>query len=60
MPIAPITGKLRKQFWLDVGLAFSLGISSGYAYWYGSHLKSLERQESYYVNLEKQRVAAST
>ena len=33
MPIAPITGKLRKQFWLDIGCAFGLGISAGYAYW---------------------------
>lgn len=33
MAIAPITGKLRKQFWLDIGCAFGLGISAGYAYW---------------------------
>lgn len=33
MAIAPITGKLRKQFWLDVGCAFGLGIAAGYAYW---------------------------
>ncbi|KAF8716603.1 hypothetical protein AX14_012283 [Amanita brunnescens Koide BX004] len=59
MPIAPITGKLRKQFWLDIGCAFGLGISAGYAYWYGSHLKQLDRQETYYVRLEKQRAAAS-
>ncbi|KIL69282.1 hypothetical protein M378DRAFT_157534 [Amanita muscaria Koide BX008] len=40
MPIAPITGKLRKHFWLDLGVGFSLGISAGYAYWYGIHLKA--------------------
>ena len=33
MPIAPITGKLRKHFLLDVSVAFSLGVSAGYAYW---------------------------
>jgi len=33
MPIAPITGKLRKRFWLDVGCAMGLGVSAGYAYW---------------------------
>jgi len=33
MPIAPITGKLRKRFWLDLGCAFGLGVSAGYAYW---------------------------
>ncbi|KAF8630149.1 hypothetical protein AX15_003100 [Amanita polypyramis BW_CC] len=59
MPIAPITGKLRKRFWLDVGCALSLGVSGAYAYWYGIHLKNLERQESYYLKLEKVRAAAS-
>jgi hypothetical protein len=34
MPIAPITGKLRKRFWLDVTCALGLGITGGYAYWY--------------------------
>lgn len=33
MPIAPITGKLRKRLWLDLSVAFGLGISSAYAYW---------------------------
>ena len=32
--IAPITGKLRKRFWLDVTSALGLGISAGYAFWY--------------------------
>jgi len=59
MPIAPISGKLRKHFWLDIGVAFSLGISGGYAYWYGVHLESVERQERYYIDLEKKRAAAS-
>lgn len=31
--IAPITGRLRKRFWLDVSCALGLGIASGYAYW---------------------------
>jgi cytochrome c oxidase subunit 7 len=33
MPIAPITGKLRKRLWLDLSCAFGFGISSAYAYW---------------------------
>ncbi|KAI9458102.1 hypothetical protein F5148DRAFT_1221109 [Russula earlei] len=40
MPIAPITGKLRKRLWLDLSCALGLGISTAYAYWYGIHLKS--------------------
>jgi hypothetical protein len=34
MTIAPITGKLRKRFWLDVGTALGLGLTGGYSYWY--------------------------
>lgn len=33
MPIAPITGKLRKRLWMDLSLALGLGISAGYTYW---------------------------
>ena len=43
MAIAPITGKLRKRFWLDLGCALGLGVSAGYAFWYvieSSHLWS--------------------
>ncbi|KAF8892252.1 cytochrome-c oxidase subunit VIIa [Infundibulicybe gibba] len=57
MPIAPITGMLRKRFWVDVSCALGIGTSLGYAYWYGIHLKALERQEQYYVKLEQQRAA---
>ncbi|KAF9038456.1 cytochrome-c oxidase subunit VIIa [Panaeolus papilionaceus] len=59
MPIAPITGKLRKRFWLDIGCAFGLGVSAGYAYWYGIHLKAVETQENYYIKLEKERARAA-
>ncbi|EKM50502.1 uncharacterized protein PHACADRAFT_105071 [Phanerochaete carnosa HHB-10118-sp] len=53
MAIAPITGKLRKRFWLDFSCALGLGISAGYAFWYGVHLKSVQRQEEYYLKLER-------
>lgn len=34
MPIAPITGKLRKRFWLDLSSGLGLGVSAAYAFWY--------------------------
>jgi len=34
MAIAPITGKLRKRFWVDVTTALGLGVGAGYAYWF--------------------------
>ncbi|KAG2075666.1 cytochrome-c oxidase subunit VIIa [Suillus decipiens] len=59
MPIAPITGKLRKRLWLDISVALGLGITSGYAFWYGIHLKSVQRQEEYYFKLERARLQQS-
>ncbi|EPQ56319.1 cytochrome-c oxidase, subunit VIIa [Gloeophyllum trabeum ATCC 11539] len=56
MPIAPITGKLRKRLWLDLSVALGLGVSSAYAYWYGIHLKMVQRQEEFYLKLERQRI----
>jgi len=55
MPIAPITGKLRKRLWVDLSIALGLGVASGYAYWYGNHLKHVQRQEEFYLKLEKER-----
>jgi len=34
MAIAPITGKLRKRFWVDLTTSLGLGIGAGYAYWF--------------------------
>jgi cytochrome c oxidase subunit 7 len=53
--IPPITGRLRKRMWLDGGFCMGLAVASGYAYWYGAHLKQLEKQELYYFKLERAR-----
>ncbi|KAN0130946.1 hypothetical protein V8E53_011324 [Lactarius tabidus] len=58
MPIAPITGKLRKRLWLDLSCGLGFGISAAYAYWYGIHLKSVQRQEEFYLKLERQKQVA--
>ena len=34
MPIAPITGKLRKRLWLDLTTAAGLGTVFAYGYWF--------------------------
>ena len=34
MAIAPIAGKLRKRFWVDLTTSLGLGIGAGYAYWF--------------------------
>jgi len=59
MPIAPITGKLRKRFWVDVTTSLGLGVASAYAFWYGVHLKAFQRQEEFYFKLERAKRAES-
>ncbi|KAJ3734962.1 hypothetical protein DFJ43DRAFT_1059838 [Lentinula guzmanii] len=55
--IAPIVGKLRKRFIFDVSLALGLGTAAAYSYWYGSHLKAVERQEQFYLKLEREKLS---
>jgi len=96
MPIAPIVGKLRKRFFIDLTCSLGLGISGGYAYWSvcllfcalfimlnpssgmatilrlvslrcglsmqsGTHVGvfSVERQENFYLKLEREKVQAA-
>ncbi|KAJ7224180.1 cytochrome-c oxidase subunit VIIa [Mycena pura] len=76
MAIAPITGMLRKRFWLDVSTGLGLGVAAGAAFWrvvplihashkltlrnrYGYELKSRAHRESFYLKLEKEKLAAA-
>ena len=34
MPVAPITGTLRRNFFLNLSAALGLGTAAGYTYWY--------------------------
>ena len=34
MPVAPITGTLRKKFFLNLSVALGLGTAAGYTFWY--------------------------
>ncbi|KAJ7066543.1 cytochrome-c oxidase subunit VIIa [Mycena amicta] len=58
MPIAPITGMLRKRFWLDITTGLGLGVSGGAAFWYGYELPSRANREAFYLKLEKDKLAA--
>ncbi|KAG8949877.1 hypothetical protein FRC04_008180 [Tulasnella sp. 424] len=51
MPIAPITGKLRKRLILDISMALGLGTAGAYAYWYGYKIPSIRHREEFYRNL---------
>ncbi|KAJ7091419.1 cytochrome-c oxidase subunit VIIa [Mycena belliarum] len=59
MAIAPITGMLRKRFWLDISTGLGLGLSAGAAFWYGYELPSRAHREAFYLKLEQQKLAAA-
>ncbi|KAL2071311.1 hypothetical protein VTL71DRAFT_12546 [Oculimacula yallundae] len=57
MPIKPITGMLRRGLVLDLSVAFGLGTSFGYAFWYGYHVPAVAARDKYYSKLEDRRAA---
>ncbi|CAD6499537.1 BgTH12-03648 [Blumeria graminis f. sp. triticale] len=57
MAIAPITGMLRRGLILDLSIAFGVGTSVGYLFWYGFHIPNVRKRDLYYTKLEEQRAA---
>ncbi|KAF1989801.1 cytochrome c oxidase family protein-like protein [Aulographum hederae CBS 113979] len=61
MAIKPITGMLRRGLVLDLSVAFGLGTSAGYFWWYGYHVPAVRHRDMFYAKLEqKKREAAGT
>ncbi|PWN97965.1 hypothetical protein FA09DRAFT_330125 [Tilletiopsis washingtonensis] len=50
--IPAITGKLRKRLILDLSVALGGGTALGYAYWYGVHVPSVKRRDTFYEKLQ--------
>ncbi|ATZ57127.1 hypothetical protein BCIN_14g02980 [Botrytis cinerea B05.10] len=57
MAIKPITGMLRRGLVLDLSVAFGLGTTFGYAFWYGYHVPAVRKRDAFYAKLEDQRAA---
>lgn len=47
-----LVGKLRKQLIVDLSVAFGLGITGGYAFWFGYHIPAVRKRDAYYAKLE--------
>ncbi|KAK2062124.1 cytochrome c oxidase subunit COX9 [Colletotrichum caudatum] len=56
--IKPITGMLRRNLVLDLGIALGLGFAMANVYWYGYHMPRTNARDSYYVKLEQQKAEA--
>ena len=55
--LPPIVGKLRRQILLDISVAFGIGLTMGYMFWYGYHVPAVRRRDIFYEKLEKERIA---
>ncbi|KZF18940.1 cytochrome-c oxidase, subunit VIIa [Xylona heveae TC161] len=60
MPVQPITGMLRRGLVLDLSIAFGLGTSFAYLYWYGYHVPATRQRDLFYAKLEDQRASAQS
>ncbi|TVY68934.1 Cytochrome c oxidase subunit 7A [Lachnellula suecica] len=57
MPVAPITGMLRRGLVLDLSVAGGLGTTFGYLFWYGYHVPAVRKRDAFYSKLEDKRAA---
>jgi cytochrome c oxidase subunit 7 len=55
--LPPIVGKLRRQILLDISVAFGIGMTMGYLFWYGYHVPAVRRRDAFYEKLERDRTA---
>lgn len=55
MPIAPITGKLRKRVLLDLSASLGLGTAAAYGWWYGYHIPKMRHQQNVYAKINAAR-----
>ncbi|EHK43584.1 uncharacterized protein TrAtP1_001147 [Trichoderma atroviride] len=60
MAIAPITGILRRQLILDLGIGLGAGFIMGNWFWYGYHMPRTNGRDDYYAKKEASRAAERT
>jgi cytochrome c oxidase subunit 7 len=54
MPIAPITGTLKKKIAVDISIGLTLGLGAASYWWWGFHKTKVQKREDYYASLAKQ------
>ncbi|KAF2655133.1 cytochrome c oxidase family protein-like protein [Lophiostoma macrostomum CBS 122681] len=58
MAVKPITGMLRRAVVLDITVAAGLGVTGGYAWWYGYHVPAVRHRDAFYQKIEDERANA--
>ncbi|EGV64391.1 hypothetical protein CANTEDRAFT_114195 [Yamadazyma tenuis ATCC 10573] len=57
MPIAPITGTLRRKIITDITIGFGCGFVLATGYWYFEHKPLVAKREEFYKQLKAQKEA---
>ncbi|VUC21767.1 unnamed protein product [Clonostachys rosea] len=57
MAVAPITGMLRRNLVLDLGIALGSGFAMANIFWYGYHAPRTAARDQFYTKLEAERTA---
>ncbi|KAI4106740.1 MAG: hypothetical protein LQ339_002932 [Xanthoria mediterranea] len=55
MAIKPIVGKFRRGIVLDLSVAFGLGTTFAYLFWYGHHVPATRKRDEFYAKIEDER-----
>lgn len=57
MPIAPITGTLRRKIITDITVGFGVGGVMAGLYWYYEHKLLVDKRDAFYAKLKAQKEA---
>ncbi|KPM44646.1 hypothetical protein AK830_g1955 [Neonectria ditissima] len=57
MAVRPITGMLRRNLVLDLGIALGSGFVMANFFWYGYHVPRTNARDNHYIKLEQERAA---
>lgn len=53
--ISPITGTLRKRIVLDILTGFAIGGAMASYWWWGFHMKVINKREAFYADLAEKK-----
>ncbi|KEY66732.1 hypothetical protein S40285_04733 [Stachybotrys chlorohalonatus IBT 40285] len=57
MAIKPITGMIRRQLILDLGIGLGAGFAMANVWWYGFHVPRTNARDAFYTRQEQKEAA---
>ncbi|KAH7324485.1 hypothetical protein B0I35DRAFT_475728 [Stachybotrys elegans] len=57
MAIKPITGMVRRQLILDLGIGLGIGFAMANVWWYGFHVPRTNARDAFYIKQSQKEAA---